>query len=341
MSQQIRSSRGPLFQRKVDRSRVSGLVLVLLLIFSCLPALVSAQDTGLFPGLSALSESDVQRSSIAFVNMTTSPGLEGVTLRIDQDNRQSEQWRSSLGFNAEFTLKEPVFNGYWGLAVVGGGLDDTVELIADNGNTVTIDLERDVVALRGSLGLSFPVDQRLKIRPVLSLVVADLQTQGSINGLFSIGPGIPTTFRFNTSAQFVSTVAGLNALYARWYGNYKLELEGVYNVVYTDAFSEDNPVLDTEAWDRTVQLKSKFSGATGWLTSGRPWRWNVYANYVNFLSTDKSSLGYTQLVEFGTGLDWHLNIKPLDWFGWRSVGIRAGVTIGSDVEGYTIGLAAQ
>ena len=112
------------------------------------PAVATAQAGGIFPGLSVLSEADVRQAAIAFVNMTTAPGLEGLTLRVERSGRQSEQWRSSLGFGAEFTLKEPVFNGYWGLALTGGALDDTIDLVADNGRPVQLTLRRDVLALR-------------------------------------------------------------------------------------------------------------------------------------------------------------------------------------------------
>ena len=80
-------------------------------------------------GLSSLSDADIREYAIAFVNMTTSPGLEGATLSVDNDERQSDQWRSSLGFNAEFTLRDHIFNGYWGMAIIGGRLEDKIEFI--------------------------------------------------------------------------------------------------------------------------------------------------------------------------------------------------------------------
>jgi len=295
----------------------------------------SARGEAIFPGVGAISETDARQSAIAFVNTSTSPGLEGATLRLDTDTRHSEQWRSSLGFNAEFTLKEPVFNGYWGLALLGGGLKDQIQVAADDGRLVQLDLTRQVVAARGSAGLSFPIDQNLKVRPVLSLILADLQTEGIVNNL------LPTPVHFENSATLVSGVLGLNALYTHWYGEYKVNLTANYNLIYTDSVSENNPLLDTHAWNRTAQLKSDISGSTKFITAGRPWRWQAYLNYTNFLSTDELSLGYTNLIDIGGGLDWQLNIKPLDWFGWRSVGLRAGVTVGKDLEGYTIGMTAQ
>ena len=51
--------------------------------------------------LNSISESDIRESAIAFFNTSTTPGLEGATLSIDTADRDSTQWRSSLGFEAE------------------------------------------------------------------------------------------------------------------------------------------------------------------------------------------------------------------------------------------------
>ena len=295
------------------------------------------------PGLSELSETIVRESAIAFVNTTTSPGLEGATLNVDDGNRQSEQWRSSLGFAAEFTIKHRIYNGYWGLALVGGSLSDKVQLTSDDGQPVQLDLTRDVVALRGSFGLSYPINRYLKIRPYLSLAVSDLQTESLVDGLVSTAPvaAPSTTIRLNTSAQMLSTTGSVDALYSRWYGANRLELSAHYHLIYTNAFSEDNPVLETEAWNDVLQLKSRYSAPTRLASMGRPWRWLVYANHTNFLSQESISLGYTSLFEFGAGMEWQMNIKPLDWFGWQMVGLRAGVITSSNVEGFNVGLTAR
>jgi len=314
-----------------------------LLVLSVNVGVVNSLIADVLPGVSLLSDTIARESAIAFVNTTTSPGLEGATLTVDDGNRQSEQWRSSLGFAAEFTLKDYIFNGYWGLALVGGSLNDKFELTGDNGQPVQIDLTRDVLALRGSFGLSFPINQHFKLRPYLSLSVSDLQSEFLVDGLLTTAPiGTPvTTAKFNTKAQMTSTSGTMDALYSRWFGDNRLELSAHYTLIYTDAFSEDNPVLETDAWNDVFQLKSRYSGPTRLTSIGRPWRWQLYANHTNFLSQNKVSLGYTSLFEFGVGMEWQMNIKPLDWFGWQMVGIKLGVITSNDVEGYFMGLTAR
>jgi len=306
-----------------------------LLIILALSRPVSAQEP--IPGLSSISISDIRQSAIAFVNLTTSPGLEGATLELDEENRQSTSWRSSLGFNAEFTLRNHIFDGYWGLAVVGGELKDEIEFLGDQGQLVKLDLRRQAVALRGSLGLSLPINQNFKVHPYLTLVASDLRTNSSFENLPSTVPQDV----FNSSAWMYSTVGTIDALYFRWYGQKKLELKAEYHLIYTDSFSDDNPYLATYDWNDAIKLEAKYSGKTPLNTLARPWRWHVYTNYTNFLSHSEQSLGYTQLIEVGTGLNWQMNIKPLDWFGWQSLGIRIGFIYGEDVEGYNFGLTAQ
>jgi len=89
------------------------------------------------------------------------------------------------------------------------------------------------------------------------------------------------------------------------------------------------------------KLKSRYSGPTNLTTYGRAWRWLLYANHINFLTQDKFSLGYTSLFEFGAGMEWRMNIKPLDWFGWQMLGLRAGVITSKNVEGFNVGLTAR
>lgn len=325
--------------RKI-RSRLSiGFLLVLVINTS----VSSAPAPSTLPGISFLSESDIREAAIAFANMSTSPGLEGATLTVDNEDRHSEQIRGSLGFTAEFTIKKHIFNGYWGFAIVGGSLDDKLQLVADSGQRVRLDVSRELLGLRGSLGLSFPINQRFKLRPYVSLVVSDLTTESTFDEQVITDPtgNTTTVSMFKSSAQLASLIGSIDALYSRWYGEKRLELSAQYNLIYTDAFSVDNPVLNTTAVSHTVQLKSRYSGPTSLITSGKPWRWLAYANYTNFLSHNTVSLGYTSLIDFGGGMEWQLNIKPLDWFGWQALGIKAGLIVGDDVEGYKFGLTAR
>lgn len=311
--------------------------IISLTILGLNPRITAAQEDEIVPGVSSITISDARQSAIAFVNANTSPGLEGATLELSEEDRQSTNWRSSLGFNAEFTLRNHIYDGYWGLAIVGGELNDDILLAGDQGETINLKVRRQVVALRGSLGLSFPISEQFKLLPYLTLAASELSTDASYQNLSDpLQNGSA-----NTSAWMYSTIGTLEAIYFQWHGQYKYELNALYHLIYTDSFSEDNPILATYDWNDALKLEGKVSGAANFNTLGRPWRWHTYANYTNFLSHNESSLGYTELIEVGAGLDWQINIVPLDWFGWQSLGIRLGVILGEDVEGYNFGLTAQ
>ena len=300
----------------------------------------TGQNTTPLDGISDISESDIRNSAIAFVNTTSSPGLEGATLSVDTAERDSEQWRSSLGFNAEVTLKNHIFNAFWGLGLVGGSLNDKIQLTTDNGQPVSLDLTRDIVSLRGSFGLVFPVNEHFKLRPVLTLAVSEVQNTTIADGILDDNNN-STTVTFNNNALIGSTTGSIDALYWYWRENYKLELSAHYNLIYSDSFSEDNPILNTHAWNSTAQLKSRISGPTSLISKARLWRWQAYVNHTNFITQDKRSLGYTGLFEIGTGLEWQLNVKPLDWFGWQYIGFNVGIITSRNVDGFNVGLTAR
>lgn len=314
--------------------------LLMLLSTLLINGFAAAQEESPLNGLGAVSESDIRNSAIAFVNTTSTPGLEGATLSVDNAERQSDQWRSSLGFNAEVTLKDHIFNAYWGLGLVSGSLNDRIQLTGDNGQPVLLDLTRDIVSLRGSVGLVFPVNEHFKLRPVLTLAVSDVRNSTVADGILDNNNN-PTTVTFTNNAQIGSATGSIDALYWYWRDDYKLELSAHYNIIYSNSFSEDNPILNTHAWDSTGQLKSRISGPTSLIFKARPWRWQAYVNHTNFITQDKSALGYTGLFEIGTGLDWRINIKPLDWFGWQYIGFNVGVITSRNVEGYNVGLTAR
>jgi len=315
------------------RNELLLVTLLLLLLASCL---ARADSPALFPGLSVISEADIRDSTIAFVNTTTAPGLSGAVINVDADDRESDQWRSSLGFSAELTLRDHVFNGYWGLAAIGGQLEDSIALLDDSGAPVELTVSRQITGLRGSLGLSFPVSQYLKIRPYMSLTLAEIQSNSRITAgkLFAEGT-------FESTVTAVSAAGTIDAEYSRWFADNRLDLSAEFNLIYNDTESEDNPYIDVYAWDQTALIEARYSGPTDLVTDGRNWRWEVYASHVNFITQSKVSLGYTGLFEVGTGLEWSINIKPLDWFGWESVGFSVGVITSRNVEGYNIGLTAK
>jgi hypothetical protein len=61
--------------------------------------------------------------------------------------------------------------------------------------------------------------------------------------------------------------------------------------------------------------------------------------YKNFTTIPQLFFQITR--EFGAGMEWRMNIKPLDWFGWQMVGLKLGIITSEHVDGYFLGLTAR
>lgn len=181
----------------------------------------------------------MRESLIAFVNLSTAPGLAGATFTVDEPGRRSDLVRGSLGYASDLTLKDYVLDAYWGAALAYGGL----------------------------------------------------------------------------------------------------EVTGQYTAAYTDTFNGTIDNLDTWGWNETALARVRYSKATGWHTRNKPWRWNTYATHTRFLGLEQQALGFNTYSEIGVGLDFELNIRPLDWFGLRFLGLKAGYIFGDGVKGVSVGLS--
>jgi hypothetical protein len=317
---------------------------VLALVMVASPALSQSGGAPLASGLSTITVEDVQQGLIAFVNISSAPGLSGAVFNVDDaDNRQVELLRSSLGYSSDITQKGRIFDWYTGAALAAAELRDDLLFLDDNGAPMKIEIERTILSARLSGGLSLPVTRHFKIRPYMSLVGATIKTDHSIISQSSLPvlPIIDENLQVPTRVNSYTLAGTIDALYDRWYGSRRIELTGSYMQAYTSTFDAPNEVLNTEGWSNTLQLKARWSGDTGKRMLGRPWRWNLYGNYTTFLDQPTLALGFSDYFEAGVGIDYEINLKVMDWFGIRFVGFRAGAIFGKEVNGYSLGFTFQ
>lgn len=161
-----------------------------LIVYLLVSPLGWGQVSPLIPGLSnELSAEDISQAAIAFVNFSSVPGINGANFRIRESGRRdSDLIRSNLGFSAEFTLRGKIVNGFWGASLGAGDLDDTLFLKNDLDEPVRLAVDRQLLSLRGSGGLSFPITQHFTLRPYLSLVGARMETEAIVEGLTDTNP---------------------------------------------------------------------------------------------------------------------------------------------------------
>lgn len=307
---------------------------MLSMYLSCAP--IIAQEVEIPRDLVELTLEDVRESLIAFVNLSTTPGLDGATFSVDEPNRDSDLVRGSLGYASDLTLKDYVLDAYWGIALAYGSLEDQVDVLNAERRPIRLDVDRDILSLRGSTGLSMPITQHLKLRPYLSLAVSRLETSTQIRELGSSTP-LPEAW-LDSEVDALSTSGTLEAVYDRWFDSGRLEIRGQYTAAYTDTFNSTSERLDTWGWNETVLARARYSNATGWYTRNKPWRWNTYATHTRFIGLEQQALGFNAYTEVGMGLDFELNIRPLDWFGLRFLGLKVGYIFGDGVEGISVGL---
>ena len=298
---------------------------------------VAAQEIVVPPYLIELTPEDIRESLIAFVNISTAPGLDGATFSVDEPGRDSELIRGSLGYASDLTLKDYVLDAYWGISLAYGSLDDQVDVLDAQGRPIRLDVDRSILSLRGSAGLSLPITQHFTLRPYLSLAVSQLETQSKVSDLG--GNVMLSEVWLDTEVDALSTSGTLEATYDRWFNTGRVEIKGQYTAAYTDTFNGTSEGLDTWGWNETAIARVRYSNATGWHTRNKPWRWNTYATHTRFIGLDKQALGFNAYSEIGVGLDFEVNIRPLDWFGLRFIGLKAGYIFGDGVDGFSVGLS--
>jgi hypothetical protein len=297
---------------------------------------IAAQDFELPPDLADLSLEDVSKSLIAFVNFAATPGIEGATFRIDEPTRDSYLRRSSLGFATDIAVRDHVFDGYWGAALSYAHQDDDILVLDSNAAPRQVDVDRKILSLSGSVGLSLPLDQYFRLRPYLTVAVSRLETDSAMDE-FSEPVDLPRAMLEN-KVNALTTSLTLEADYDRWFADRRLQLGGHYTAGYTDTFDASHNSFDTWGWAGTAVLRSRFSADTGWRTRGRSWRWAVYADHTRLQDLERAALGFTYYTEIGFGFDYEVSIRPLDWYGQRFLGIEAGYIFGNGVHGYAVSL---
>lgn len=285
---------------------------------------------------------DVHQSVIAFVTTSSTPGLDGAEMSIRNSLRSSKLLRSSLGFAADIGLKNSVVDLHWGAAITGGAIDEELS-VEDSGREVSITVDRDVAALRGSFGLSIPVNSNVRFRPYLtgfySMVSSRSDTRVDIQSFSDIEAS--RISRIGSDFDAISGALTMELDWHRWFKNRQMTALVQYNLTYTDTDSENTSHLDTWGWNQVAIVKTRMYSPLGLKIISRDTNWFTYLNYTHFIDLPKISLGFTHFYELGIGSEWNLHIKPLDWFGFRSFGLKAGYIFDDDVSGFNIGFVVQ
>lgn len=307
------------------------------LLLSLLVAAGSASARGLPSNLDELTPEDLRQSAIAFISASTSPGLEGAEIDVEQSRRDSHYLRGGASFAADVTLKGSAVDFHWGGGLVGADLNEQLDFLHADSRALALQLDRKVRALRGSVGVTVPVSVSTRMRAYYTATYSQLNTRFQLYYLDN-----PLALEQDrTSAEAFTSSMTLEYDYSRFAGPGRWELLAKYSGSYTETLSDDSPYLRGWAWGQLFTSRAQLVMDTQKMFLNRPWQWRIYGGYTDFLDQSKLALGYSKLGEVGVGLGWKINIKPLDWFGWRYAGLRFGYIFGDDLRGVNIGFSAQ
>lgn len=285
---------------------------------------------------------EISQGMVAFANFASVPGLNSSNLEVrPADEPRFDLSRANLGFQTDVTLPRITTNGFFGAMLSRSSVDQNFELANELGDAVRFETDRAVLSGRVSAGLSFPINRELRVRTYLSAIVSKVESDTAIAGEFDPDPLDPGLLLIlsDTEVNFTTAAATMQVLYDRWFGQHHLEIDGTYTSAFSDSFNESDDRLKSSGWSETVVFLARLSAPTGWTVNERPWRWNLYASHTNLLDQPRRALGFKYYHEIGAGLDYEWNLKPLNVFGLRYVGLRGGVIFGDDLDGWTLGIA--
>ena len=303
-------------------------------------SLSDARAQRLVGDVPAVPIEEIGQATVAFANFASAPGLSAANLDVrPSDEPRFDLSRTSLGFQTDVTLPWITANAFVGGSFGASSIDQNFTSNNELGEVVRFDTEREILSGRVSGGLSWPITRNVRIRTYLSAILSNLESTIRITGQFdpdTLEPGLGLVLR-DSELDLATGAITAQLLYDRWFGQRQLEIDGTYTTAYSNSFNESDDRLGTSGWSDTFVALVRFSGPTDWLMRERRWRWNVYAFHANFLDQPRRALGFKYYHEIGAGLDYEWNLKPLNVFGLRYVGLRAGVIVGNDVDGWNLG----
>lgn len=309
-----------------------------------LSAHAHAQSDTLIPP-EFISDTDVSQGIVGLVGFATTPGVANASYRVSwPDNQPSfDIRRTSLKLERDFDLRGRPFKVFGGVGLNYIKLDDNFFAPTTSGNVLLVEPDREISTARLSAGVTLQLDAHLSIRPYLSAVLTDIDSETTVTGdadLENLAPELRAfLLDFSTKAR---TLAGtLDVRYDRWMEQQRLQLIGRYTYSYTSTYDEAFDFLDSSGGVNILDLEARWSGPTGKRLFGFPLRWKLLGGYTNFLDLDKESLGFRYFVEFGAGLELDLDSRPMGLFNLRNVGLNLRGLTGDDVDGWTLELTLE
>jgi hypothetical protein len=276
-------------------------------------------------------------AALAILGMNVIPDGTASDITIDQGEDRTGLTLGQLGVG--FTVSESVplyLEGF-----LGYGRYDPTFVLSDGTETQRIPVRWNNLSGTVGVGWSFPLTERLQLRPILNASLGYVGSDLAVAGqLIEVRTG--REIEFLKRGQIIAGGLG-GSLVLAWY-DYRAEHEFEAELRYTQMRLE---TLDTNVSgfrvrsdNATIGLWTRYRWPSGREAFGRPLRWVAEGMYSQFLLDQRDVLGFNSLLKVGGGIELDVGRQEIGAFGIFAQRLRlmARVVVGEDVTGYSLGL---
>jgi len=321
-------------------SCLSRLALITLALIPLLGAAEMARGQSGTTPLRSIFGPSLQRSAsaaLAVMGYATVPDGTASDLSISQGEDSTGLLMGQLG--SGFTLSESVplyLEGF-----IGYSRYDPVFVATLGNQTSRLPIRWNSVSTTIGIGWSFPVTDRLQLRPILNGSLGYLGSDLAIAGnllQFLTGADIKLLARGQLLA------AGLGgAMVLGWYDyrpEWEFEAELRYSRMQLQSIPGTTEGLTYRADNGAIGLWTRYRWPTGREAFGRPVRYVLEGLHSQFLNDQRGALGFDALTKLGGGLELDMGRQEMGAAGLylQRLRLMGRIVFGENVSGYSIGL---
>lgn len=270
------------------------------------------------------------------------PGVSAAVFNPDHKNNSSDTTIKTAKIPLSFELS-PVYadiSPYGEATLAYGHLDDTFETYILPDAQTKIDGDFYTYSALAGVGITIPVLEWLRIRPIFLAGYSRINGDSHIKGPFSeeleeAASGILTDVHINTMLLGGAFQAIVETPLP---DELNLTANARYNHFYARNFNSSDSVLNTQDDFGVFNTAVEFQGPIPLTIAGRETRWITFGGYTYLPGDQKDALDFDSFFELGGGF---AIIDPNVVKGVGGLSARGSLIIGPDVNGWSAGMALE
>jgi hypothetical protein len=312
-------------------------LLPLLLALFLAPAIARAGDR---TNLQQVFGPSLQRSAsaaLAILGYATIPDGTASDLSISRGEDSTGLLIGQLG--AGFTV-DPSFPLYLE-GFIGYSRYDPTFVLSQGERSARFPVRWNSLSATIGVGWSFPVTDRLQLRPILNASLGYLASDAAIAGnLFQYLTGIDIDV-LDRGQMLAGALGG--AMVLAWYDyrpDSELDIELRYTQMRHQSLPSTTRGLTYTADNGTLGLWSRYRWPTGREAFGRPLRYVVEGMHSQFLLDQRGVLGFNSLTKLGGGFEADVGRQEFGAAGLylQRVRLMGRIVFGENVTGWSVGV---